>query len=175
MLCWVLMVVMPVWNIPDTDPEAECWFTTEIECINAAAIAYQTVPLDIYYCVPEYIPKRKVTMNREDFKDQLSVAMIPMFTQMMIVVEQPANLVGTQNKTATATLPNPREVASRAIGFAEICAQVRDAHRQAIKEMRKGAAVGSNDGKKDPPAKSVHTSGNGGVNEDDGERNDNST
>jgi hypothetical protein len=81
-------------------------------------------------------------MNREDFKDNVAIAMVPMFTQMMIVVEKPTGLAvsGAQDTMGKAVLPDPKEVAARALGYAEICAQMRDAHVTALKALKKQQA-----------------------------------
>lgn len=100
--------------------------------------------------------RKEKNVNRQDFKDQLTVALIPMFTQMMVRIEQPSGIVGAgAEQNAKGTFPPAEQVAALALGYAERAAAVRDAHLEAVKETKKKEA-------EERARELVRASGNGG-------------
>lgn len=87
-------------------------------------------------------------MDRNDFKDQLAVNLIPLFTQMMSKVTpkepQPLVLGVTQGPQHShqATLPDAQVVAAHVYNYCELCALVRDEHNKLLKQAKGQGKLG---------------------------------
>jgi len=78
-------------------------------------------------------------MNGQEFKDQLSVQLIPMFTQLMTIVKSTTTEVLGQPATSSSamTLPDPKVVANHVYNFVDACAEVREERISALVQKAK--------------------------------------